>query len=166
VLQAIAHKLCRDSGRFLVPRRNNGVSERVGVVFPTLAPINLPGRFGLFLEAVLQSLVKKIFHPSNNADLSEAPMPSGRRERFASIGGMLGDVHEKYGFTNQVPLEQARALFADVPAEQLARYSNEQLQEMAFTAEVLARQFKTTETVESVTKKYALSFVAEDSAKD
>ena len=75
-------------------------------------------------------------------------------------------MHEKYGFTNQVPLEQARALFADVPAEQLARYSNEQLQEMAFTAEVLARQFKTTETVESVTKKYALSFVAEDSAKD
>lgn len=111
---------------------------------------------------MLDSLIKKLLPHNNAADdlIKSGSLPSGRPERFATIGGMFGDLHEHYGYSNLVPLEQAKALFTDVPPEVLANYSDETLRRMAFNAELLARQYvlgnSTGESVESVTRRFAL----------
>lgn len=110
---------------------------------------------------MFDSLIKKFLHPTISTDdlIRGGSLPSGRPERFTTIGGMFGDVHEKYR-SNLAPLEQAKSLFADAPPEVLAKYTDEQLRRMAFNAEVGARQYvlgnSTGESVESVMKRLAL----------
>jgi len=106
-------------------------------------------------RSMLGSLINKLLPKSNFDD--PIVLPARPHEPFTSMSGMLFDLHRKYG-SDRVPLEQAKALVADAPAEMVANYGDEQLRRLAFKAEWMARMYVlgsgSNEAPEQVTKRY------------